>query len=107
MPLSEQDVISALKDCYDPEIPVNIVDLGLIYEVKIRPNDQVGMRQNVEVQMTLTAPGCPAHAEISQQVKDRIEQLPGVDSAFVKVVWTPPWTPERLSPAARQKLGIE
>jgi len=107
MPLSEQDVISVLKDCYDPEIPVNIVDLGLIYEVKIRPEGESTGRHNVEVQMTLTAPGCPAHAEISQQVKDRIEQLPGVDSASVKVVWTPPWTPERLSPAARQKLGIE
>lgn len=107
MPLTEQDVISALKDCYDPEIPVNIVDLGLIYEVRIRPNDQSGTRQNVEVQMTLTAPGCPAHAEISQQVKDRIEQLPGVDSASVNVVWTPPWSPERLSAVARQTLGIE
>lgn len=105
MPLTEQDVISALKDCYDPEIPVNIVDLGLIYEVKIRPQDEG--RQNVEVRMTLTAPGCPAHAEISQQVKDRIEQLQGVDSASVNIVWSPPWTPERLSPAARQKLGIE
>ena len=107
MPLSKEDVISALRDCYDPEIPVNIVDLGLIYEVRIRPEAQSSARQNVEVEMTLTAPGCPAHAEISQQVKDRIEQLPGVDSASVKVVWTPPWTPERLSPAARQKLGIE
>lgn len=107
MPLSEQDVITALKDCYDPEIPVNIVDLGLIYEVKIRPQGEPSGRHNVEVQMTLTTPGCPAHAEISQQVKDRVEQLPGVDSASVNVVWTPPWTPERLSPAARQKLGIE
>ena len=107
MPLSEQDVITALRDCYDPEIPVNIVDLGLIYAVNIRPNDGSGSRQNVEVRMTLTAPACPAHAEISQQVKDRIEQLPGVDSAQVNVVWNPPWTPERLSPAARQKLGIE
>src|SRR5690348_7695777 len=107
MALTEQDVISALKDCYDPEIPVNIVDLGLIYEVKIRPQDRGDGRQDVEVQMTLTAPGCPAHAEISQQVKDRIEQLPGVDSASVNVVWNPPWTPERLSPAAREKLGIE
>lgn len=107
MPLSKQGVIAALKDCYDPEIPVNIVDLGLIYEVNIRPNNESGSRQNVEVGITLTAPGCPAHAEISQQVKDRIEQLPGVDSALVNVVWTPPWTPERLSAAARQKLGIE
>lgn len=102
--------MTALKDCYDPEIPVNIVDLGLIYKVKIQPD--VGeappeSRQDVEVEMTLTAPGCPAHTQISQQVKDRIEQLPGVNSASVNVVWSPPWTPERLSQAAREKLGIE
>src|SRR5437868_11045821 len=110
MPVTEEDVIAALKDCYDPEIPVNIVDLGLIYGVKIQPGAaelQTDMRQDIEVEMTLTAPGCPAHTQISQQVKDRIEQLPGVNSASVNVVWTPPWTPERLSQAAREKLGIE
>src|SRR6185437_16302951 len=110
MSVTEQDVMTALKDCYDPEIPVNIVDLGLIYKVKIQPD--VGeappeSRQDVEVEMTLTAPGCPAHTQISQQVKDRIEQLPGVNSATVNVVWTPQWTPERLSQAARTQLGIE
>jgi len=102
--------MTALKDCYDPEIPVNIVDLGLIYGVTIRPDAaeaQPETRQDIEVEMTLTAPGCPAHTQISQQVKDRIEQLPGVNSATVNVVWTPAWTPERLSQAARQKLGIE
>ena len=102
--------MTALKDCYDPEIPVNIVDLGLIYGVTIKPEPpeaQPETRQDIEVEMTLTAPGCPAHTQISQQVKDRIEQLPGVNSATVNVVWTPAWTPERLSPAARQKLGIE
>jgi metal-sulfur cluster biosynthetic enzyme len=110
MPVTEQDVIIALKDCYDPEIPVNIVDLGLIYNVKIQPDAAQILpesRQDVEVEMTLTAPGCPAHTQISQQVKDRIEQLPGVNSASVNVVWSPPWTPERLSQAARQQLGIE
>lgn len=110
MPVTEQDVLTALKDCYDPEIPVNIVDLGLIYGVKIRPEaveEQPEARQDVEVEMTLTAPGCPAHTQISQQVKDRIEQLPGINSATVNVVWSPPWTPERLSQAAREKLGIE
>lgn len=102
--------MTALKDCYDPEIPVNIVDLGLIYNVKIQPDAGEAppeSRQDVEVEMTLTAPGCPAHTQISQQVKDRIEQLPGVNSASVNVVWSPPWTPERLSQAAREKLGIE
>lgn len=110
MPVTEQDVLTALKDCYDPEIPVNIVDLGLIYGVKIRPEaveEQPETRQDVEVEMTLTAPGCPAHTQISQQVKDRIEQLPGINSATVNVVWSPPWTPERLSQAGREKLGIE
>ena len=107
MPVTEQDVMTALKDCYDPEIPVNIVDLGLIYGVKIQPDAaQTDSRQDIEVEMTLTAPGCPAHTQISQQVKDRIEQLPGVNSASVNVVWSPPWTPERLSQAAREKLGI-
>ena len=102
--------MTALMDCYDPEIPVNIVDLGLIYGVKIQPEvsaAQADMRQNIEIEMTLTAPGCPAHTQISQQVKDRLEQLPGVNSATVNVVWSPAWTPERLSTAARQKLGIE
>ena len=110
MPVTEQEVLTALMDCYDPEIPVNIVDLGLIYGVKIQPEitaEQPDMRQDIEVEMTLTAPGCPAHTQISQQVKDRLEQLPGVNSATVNVVWSPPWTPERLSTAAKQKLGIE
>jgi metal-sulfur cluster biosynthetic enzyme len=106
MPLTEQDVISALRDCYDPEIPLNLVDLGLIYGVEIRPELDSAL-QNVEIEMTLTAPGCPAHAQIRQQVKDRVERIPGVKSAAVNVVWTPPWTPERLSTAARLKLGIE
>jgi metal-sulfur cluster biosynthetic enzyme len=105
MPLTQEDVLSALKQCYDPEIPVNIVDLGLIYEVRFQsvPDDQ----QDVSVDMTLTAQGCPAHVMISDQVKSRLEQLPGVRNATVNVVWSPPWTPERLSPAARKQLGIE
>lgn len=109
MAVTEQDVMTALKDCYDPEIPVNIVDLGLIYGVKIQPDSiaDPSTRQDIEIEMTLTAPGCPAHTQISQQVKDRLELLPGVNSATVNVVWSPPWTPERLSADARQKLGIE
>jgi metal-sulfur cluster biosynthetic enzyme len=105
MPLTQEDVLSALKQCYDPEIPVNIVDLGLIYGVRFEaaPEDQ----QDVAVEMTLTAQGCPAHVEISDQVKARVEQLPGVRNATVNVVWNPPWTPERLSADARKQLGIE
>lgn len=102
---TEQDVLSALKSCYDPEIPVNIVDLGLIYKIDLVTvtDDQ----QDVAVEMTLTAQGCPEHVNISAQVKSRIEQLPGVRTCTVNVVWTPPWTPERLSPDARKQLGIE
>jgi metal-sulfur cluster biosynthetic enzyme len=105
MPVTEQDVLSALKSCYDPEIPVNIVDLGLIYHVNFAPvTDEA---QDVTVDMTLTAQGCPEHVNISAQVKSRLEQLPGVRTCTVNVVWTPAWTPERLSPEARKQLGIE
>ncbi len=103
--VTQDDVLSALKQCYDPEIPVNIVDLGLIYGVRFEPaaEDQ----QDVTVDMTLTAQGCPAHVEIGQQVKARVEQLPGIRNVNVNVVWEPAWTPERLSADARKQLGIE
>jgi len=116
--ITEQDVLSALKSCYDPEIPVNIVDLGLIYNVRfapaagaeavdsVQPGPDPG-KQDVTVEMTLTSQGCPEHVNISAQVKSRIEQLPGVHDCTVNVVWTPVWTPERLSPDARKQLGIE
>jgi metal-sulfur cluster biosynthetic enzyme len=105
MPVTQQDVLIALKQCYDPEIPVNIVDLGLIYDVRFEPAPED--KQDVTVDMTLTAQGCPAHVEIGQQVKSRLESLPGVRNASVNVVWSPPWTPERLSADARKQLGIE
>jgi metal-sulfur cluster biosynthetic enzyme len=103
--LTEQEVMAALKQCYDPEIPVNIVDLGLIYGVNLQP--AADDKQDVTVEMTLTAQGCPAHVMISDQVKARVEQLPGVRDAKVNIVWNPPWTPERLSADARKQLGIE
>ena len=105
MPVTQDEVLSALKQCYDPEIPVNIVDLGLIYEVRFAsaPDD----KQDVTVEMTLTAQGCPAHVQISDQVRARLEQLPGIRTANVNIVWTPAWTPERLSADARKQLGIE
>jgi metal-sulfur cluster biosynthetic enzyme len=106
--ITEQDVLSALKSCYDPEIPVNIVDLGLIYKVGFSPAlVDADAKQDVNVEMTLTAQGCPEHVNISAQVKSRIEQLPGISTCTVNVVWTPPWTPERLSPDAKKQLGIE
>jgi metal-sulfur cluster biosynthetic enzyme len=116
---TNDDVISALKQCYDPEIPVNIVDLGLIYGVRLDPvagdqaagdpaaGDQAKDQQDVTVDLTLTSQGCPAHVMIGEQVKSRLESLPGIRTANVNVVWTPPWTPERISPEARKQLGIE
>ena len=103
--VTEDEVYSALRQCYDPEIPVNIVDLGLIYNIRLEdvPEDA----QDVAVEMTLTAQGCPAHVQISEQVKARLEQLPGIRNAAVNIVWNPPWTPERLSPEARKQLGID
>ena len=110
MPVTEQDVLSSLKSCYDPEIPVNIVDLGLIYKVNFAPaagESSENDKQDVTVDMTLTSQGCPEHVNISAQVKSRLEQLPGIRNASVNVVWSPAWTPERLSPDARKQLGIE
>lgn len=105
MAVTQDEMLTALKDCYDPEIPVNIVDLGLIYGIKTVPVEDE--QQDVTVDMTLTAQGCPAHVMIGEQVKDRLEQLPGVRNVSVNVVWQPAWTPERLSPEARKQLGIE
>jgi len=106
--LTQDEILSALKSCYDPEIPVNIVDLGLIYEVAVEPvGTESDAQQDVTVKMTLTSPGCPEHVNISAQVKARVEQMPGVRNATVNIVWEPQWGPERLSPAAREQLGIE
>jgi metal-sulfur cluster biosynthetic enzyme len=102
---TQEEVLTALKDCYDPEIPVNIVDLGLIYGVKFDPAEDE--KQDVTIDLTLTSQGCPAHVSIGEQIKMRLLQLPGVRNANVNVVWSPPWTPERISPEARKQLGIE
>ena len=102
---TQEEVLTALKDCYDPEIPVNIVDLGLIYGVKFDPAEDD--KQDVTIDLTLTSQGCPAHVSIGEQIKARLMQLPGIRNANVNVVWSPPWTPERISPDARKQLGIE
>jgi metal-sulfur cluster biosynthetic enzyme len=95
------NIMERLRNCYDPEIPLNIVDLGLIYNV------QVENEGDVTVEMTLTAQGCPSHTEISRDVRTTLLSTPGVNNAKVNVVWDPPWSPERISPEGRQKLGIE
>ena len=97
---TKDDVITVLKKCYDPEIPINIYDLGLVYNIDI--NDASG---KVEVKMTLTAPGCPASAYMGADVKRKIEQLPGVKEAAVAIVWEPPWTPEMMSEIAKKQFG--
>ena len=108
MPITQEEVLTALKDCHDPEIPVNIVDLGLIYNVSIDPAEpEAGQPQDVTIDMSLTSPGCPSHVQISADVTKRLLEMPGVANAKVNIVWEPPWTPERLSPAAREQLGIE
>ncbi len=108
MAITQEEVLSALKECYDPEIPVNIVDMGLIYEIKIKPVEPPAAEgEDIEVEMTLTAPGCPSSGYISDQVKQRLLRMPGVNSAAVNIVWYPQWTPERLSADARKQLGID
>ncbi|MBI3615551.1 MAG: metal-sulfur cluster assembly factor [Candidatus Omnitrophica bacterium] len=98
--ITQEQVLEALKECYDPEIPVNVVDLGLIYGVEVTPEDKV------KVTMTLTTPGCGMAHNIAMQVKQRALQVPGVKDASVTVVWEPAWDSSKMSPAAKQKLGI-
>ena len=99
----EQLVWDQLKTCFDPEIPVNIVDLGLVYEMQISPlND--GSR--IDVKMTLTAQGCGMGGSIAGDARNKLLDLPGVVEADVQVVWDPPWTPEKISPEGRTLLGI-
>jgi probable FeS assembly SUF system protein SufT len=99
----EKEVWGMLKTCYDPEIPVNIVDLGLIYEMQISQLDD-GSR--VDVKMTLTAQGCGMGGSIAADARNKLLDLPGVVEADVQVVWDPPWTPEKISPEGRALLGI-
>jgi metal-sulfur cluster biosynthetic enzyme len=106
MPVTQEEVLTALKDCHDPEIPVNIVDLGLIYNVALTPAVDPTV-QDVTIDLTLTSPGCPSHVQISADVTKRLLQIPGIANASVNIVWEPQWTPERLSPAAKEQLGIE
>jgi metal-sulfur cluster biosynthetic enzyme len=97
--VKEEDVLEVLREVFDPEIPVNIVDLGLVYEIAIQP-------KRVDVKMTLTALGCPMAGEVMSDVRDHLLQLDGVEEAGVELVYEPPWTPERMTEDARWELGI-
>jgi metal-sulfur cluster biosynthetic enzyme len=98
--LNEAEVYEVLRECFDPEIPVNIVDLGLVYGVAIEG-------AIVNIKMTLTAPGCSLGATITQDIQDRLLGIPGCDDAIVEIVWDPPWTPHMMTEAARKQLGID
>jgi probable FeS assembly SUF system protein SufT len=102
---NEQAVWSALKTCFDPEIPINIVDLGLVYDLSIEKAVTGG--NLVEVKMTLTAQGCGMGPVIAEDARKKIAALPTVDEARVHIVWDPIWTPQMISPEGRQRLGIE
>jgi len=94
------EIVKALSTVYDPEIPVNIYDLGLIYEIIVDASSKVGIR------MTLTAPACPAAQFLPGQVRDAAARVPGVSDAVVDVVWDPPWDRDRMSEAAKLQLGM-
>ncbi len=96
----ETQVLEALRTCYDPEIPVNIYDLGLVYGVTVEPTGAVNVR------MTLTSPGCPVAGSLPLEIESKIKAIPGVAAATVEVVWDPPWNPDMMSEAARLQLGM-
>jgi FeS assembly SUF system protein len=96
----EEKIIAALRTCYDPEIPVNIYEMGLIYDIEVEPAGDVVLR------MTLTSPACPVAGSLPPEVQAKVTAIPGVRSARVDLVWDPPWTPERMSEAARLQLGM-
>lgn len=97
--VTEAKILEVLSDVYDPEIPIDIVNLGLIYGIEIQEG-------RVHVRMTMTAPGCPASGEIISESKLLIEELPGVKSANIEIVWDPPWDPGRMSEEAKQSMGF-
>ena len=94
-------VIAVIKTCFDPEIPVNIYELGLIYDIATNPE-----KGEVNVKMTLTSPACPVAGSLPPEVENKIKTIPGVTAAKVEVVWDPTWKPEMMSEAARLQLGM-
>ncbi len=100
----EERIWSSMRQCFDPEIPVNIVDLGLIYDCRIEDLPDGGYR--VEIKMTLTAPGCGMGPVLAEDVRARIDALPGVRETHVEVVFDPPWNPNMMTEAARLQLGF-
>lgn len=98
--VTEEEVYSALRKCMDPEIPVNVVDLGLIYDVKIKPQN------DVNIKMTMTTRGCPLHDTLVGDVKRYVGKISGVRDIDVEIVWDPPWNIDKMDPAIREKMGF-
>ncbi|MGI9554012.1 MAG: metal-sulfur cluster assembly factor [Thermodesulfobacteriota bacterium] len=99
MSITEEKVYEVLGDIYDPEIPIDIVNLGLVYGVQIE-NDVVN------IDMTMTSPGCPAATQIVTEAKLLLEDLPEISAANIEIVWDPPWDPSKMSEAAKESLGM-
>ena len=102
---SEEAAWAALKTCFDPEIPVNIVDLGLVYDLAIEPTAAGG--RTLELKMTLTAPGCGMGPVIAEDARQKLAALPGVEGVRAHIVWDPQWTPQMISAEGRKILGLE
>ena len=96
----KSQVIEVLRTCYDPEIPVDIYELGLVYNINVDPSG------NVVITMTLTSPGCPVAGILPGEVEDKVTAIDGVDNVTVELVWDPPWSPDRMTEAARLTLGM-
>ena len=99
MPITEEKVYEILGDIYDPEIPIDIVNLGLVYSVKVE-------QDVINIDMTMTSPGCPAATQIVTEAKLILEDLPEVSVANIEIVWDPPWDPSMMSEAAKESLGM-
>jgi metal-sulfur cluster biosynthetic enzyme len=103
MPLAEESILAAVRQVRDPELMVNVVDLGLIYGVGV---DEVDGKSNVRVVMTMTTPACPFGPQLIQEVKDVVAALEGVGTVEVQITLSPPWTPDRMTEDARDELGM-
>lgn len=107
-PTTLAEVESAVRDqlatCFDPEIPINILELGLIYRLEVQPSNDGGWQ--VEIDMTLTAPGCGMGSVITQEVQDKVSSIPGITQVKIQLVWDPPWSLDRMSEAARLQSGL-
>ncbi len=98
--LLENKVVETLMSCYDPEIPVNIYELGLVYGIEVNDAGEVN------VKMTLTSPACPVAESLPPEIEGKIKAIPGVTAAKIEVIWEPPWTPEKMSEAAKLQLNM-